>query len=198
MSDETTLSFKGIPIKAPEVFVKGGTTSSRYDNLQAEKAANAEARRKHEDALAQLVDDAPNDGAIARTGSQRMVTAESPKLVLRYLNRDGSIRQECISEITFFPVPNSLIGEIDQMFTLVCPRCLERGIVSGESQLMIQSRHRKWHLDERHRMLVPVETPDGPIIVHQAGTVTCDDIIRCSNFNCTWAVRIDNSNVREV
>lgn len=197
---EKTFYFKGVPIKSesPMVLVKGGTSTSSYDNEMARRAHEAETRRAHEDALRAKVESAPQDGAVGRIGAQKLVTAESPKLVLDYLNRDGSLRQQCISEITACPIPGDLLGGVDMMFTLVCPRCLERGLVSGESQLMIQNRHRKFHIDERKRNVIPVETPDGTIFVHIAGTVFVDDIIRCSNFNCNWTVRIDDSKVREV
>jgi hypothetical protein len=202
---ETPAFFNGIPIGkatadpvAPMVFVKGGTTPSTYDNALAAKQADAEERRAHEDWVAHKVEHAHEEGAIARIGEQKFLTSESPRLVLYYMNRDGSVRQECLSEITMYPVPGSLIGEIDMMFTLVCPRCLERGVPQGESQLMVQNRHRKFHRDERKKTIVQLLTPFGPQIVHQDCTVTVDDIVRCSNFNCTWQVRIADSKVYEV
>lgn len=183
---------------SPTIIVKGGTTSSSYDNKIAEQRADAEQRRAHEDWVADKVERAPEEGAIARIGEQKFLTNESPRLVLYYMNRDGSVRQECLSEITMYPIPGSFTGDLDIMFTLVCPKCLERGVPHGESQLMIQNRHRKFHRDERQKKLVQVMTPFGPQIVHQDCTVTVDDIVRCSNFNCTWTVRIGDSKVWEV
>jgi len=184
--------------QGPTVIMKGGTTSSRYDNLLAERKADAEERRAHEDWVADKVEHAHEEGALARIGEQKFLTQESPRLVLLYMNRDGSVRQECISEITMYPIPGSFTGELDIMFTLVCPKCLERGVSSGDSQLMVQNRHRKFHRDERQKKVVQVMTPFGPQIVHQDCTVTVDDIVRCSNYNCTWAVRIADSKVYEV
>ena len=124
-----------------------------------------------------------------------MITGESPRLVLRYLNRDRSLRQECISEITH--IGGSAPGELDTMFSLVCPKCLERGLPQGESQLFIRNSHRKFHIDTRKAGPRPVDTPYGRDVVLVCGDVSVDDIIRCSNFNCDWAVRIDRSNVME-
>ena len=201
--------FNGIPVgrtpdatpakpASPTIIIKGGTTSSTYDNKIAEQLADAEKRRAHEDWVADKVERAPEEGAIARIGEQKFLTNESPRLVLYYMNKDGSVRQECLSEITMYPIPGSLVGALDIMFTLVCPRCLERGVPHGESQLMVQNRHRKFHRDERQKKLVQVMTSFGPQIVHQDCTVTVDDIVRCSNFNCNWAVRIGDSKVWEV
>jgi hypothetical protein len=195
-------TFNGIPIPvkgavAPMVMMKGGTTSSGYDRQMAQKVAEAESRRQHEDRVADMIENQQHLGGIGRIGAQKFVTKDSPRLILYYLNRDGSIRQECVSEITMIPKAGSP-GELDMMFTLVCPRCLERGLVAAESQLMIQSSHRKFHFDDRKKSLVELIGPDGPFMVHQAGTVTVDNTIRCSNYNCNWAVRIDDSKVREV
>ena len=183
-------------VAAPTVIMKGGTTSSRYDNEMAKKQADADKRRQHQDtqmALAQK--QAGADGSIARLGSHRMVGSDSPRLVLQYLNRDGSVRQECISEITH--VNGSKPGELDMMFSLVCPKCLERGLPQGECQLFVKNSHRKFYLDTRKAGPRRVESAFGAQVVLVCGTVTTDDIIRCSNFNCTWAVRIDDSKVTE-
>lgn len=185
MAEDTKQS----PVLAPMGLVRGGTTSSRYDQCIAERTADAEARRAHEDRIAAAVEGG-EEGVIARVGACNFVTAISPKLVLQYMNRDGSVRQECLSEITMYPVAD---GTLDLMFTLVCPKCLERGLPSGECQVMVRNSHRKFHRDERKKGVIVVETVDGPLVVHRDCTVTCDDIIRCSNVYCNWAVRIDDS-----
>ena len=180
----------------PTVFIKGGTSSTRYDNAIAKKKADAEARRKKQDVMYHEAAHASEKGAVSRIGSQKLITNESPKAVLYYLNKDGSVRQECISEITMLPLPG---GEVDMMFTLVCPHCLERGVGQGESQLMVKNSHRKWHLREdipADKKFVMLEDPYGnPIHVNVAGWITVEDTIRCSNYNCNWACKIDKSRV---
>ncbi len=182
---------------APSIFMKGGTTSVKYDNAMAKKAAEAESRRAHQDKQEALSKQKMgSDGSVARLGSQKLVSSDSPKLVLRYLNRDKSIRQECISEVT--NIEGSMPGSLDTMFSLVCPKCLERGLPQGECQLIVKDSHRKFFLDPRKSGPTVVESPySGREVVLVCGTVTVQDIIRCSNFNCTWAVRIDDSNVME-
>jgi hypothetical protein len=179
---------------APTVYMKGGTTSSRYDNALAQKEADAERRRKAQDRMRSDVEGAVGQGAIGGLHEMRMVTQDSGKLWLQYLNDDGSTYQDCVSEITVFPDPFG--NAADMMFTLVCPKCVERGVPMGESQIMVRSSHRKWWLDETKRGVVAIPTEAGPMILHQAGHVTVQDIIRCSNFNCTWSVRIDGNKVR--
>jgi hypothetical protein len=181
---------------APAVFIKGGTTSGKYDKLMAQKAADAEARRAHQDrqeALARQQTGA--DGSIARLGSRKLVSSDSPRLVLRYLNKDKSIRQECISEITH--VAGAKQGELDMMFSLVCPRCLERGLPQGESQLFVRNSHRTFFINSDKAGMEAVDSVFGRQMILVCGTVTVQDVVKCSNFNCTWAVRIDSSNVME-
>jgi hypothetical protein len=186
----------------PTILVKGGTTSSSYDKEMALRRADAERRRAFQDAQAAV---ARNNGlsregfSIARLGSARMITQETPRLVLYYMNADKTVRQECKSEITFYEDPTRP-GAMDMMFAMVCPRCLERGIAEGESQMLIRSSHRKFWIDERLKGSVvalrdPWGNPD-PVII--CGTVTVQDVVRCSNHNCNYAVRIQDSKVYEV
>lgn len=196
MSDDNKFDF-GVPT----VIVKGGTTSSSYDKEMARRQADAERRRDIQDAQAALSQQGASsqDGfSMARLGSARMITEQSPRLVLYYMAKDNSVRQECKSEITFYEHPTKP-GEMDMMFAMVCPRCLERGIAQGESQMLIKAVHRAFWIDEKLKgAVIPLRDPWGnldPVII--CGTVTVQDTIRCSNFNCTYAVRINDSKVYE-
>ncbi len=182
---------------APMVMMKGGSSTGNYDKMMAKKTADAEARRDHQDKqIAASGQQMGKDGSVARLGSRSMVNADSPRLVLKYLNKDRSVRQECISEIT--NVNGAKQGTLDTMFSLVCPKCLERGIPQGEAQLFIRDSHRKFDLDPTKGGPVVVNTVVGRQMVLVCGVVSVRDIIKCSNYNCTWSVRIDNSNVVEV
>lgn len=193
MTEEKKTSVAAV---APSIFVKGGTTSAKYDNLMAKKAADADARRAHQDKQEALAkQQAGADGSIARLGSRKLISADSPRLVLRYLNRDKTVRQECISEIT--NIAGKEQGTLDTMFSLVCVKCLERGLPQGECQLIVKDSHRKFFIDSKKAGPVVVDTPYGKQMILVCGTVTVQDTIRCSNFNCTWAVKIDDSNVME-
>jgi hypothetical protein len=189
--------FKVGGVKAPVVFMKGGSTSGKYDQEMAAKKADAERRRQHQDTQAKVAErHAGADGSVARLGSHNMMGTDSPRLLLKYLNRDKSVRQECISEITH--VNGAKQGELDMMFSLVCPKCLERGLPQGESQLFVKNSHRKFSLDITKAGTRVVDSELGRQFVFVCGNVSVNDIVRCSNFNCTWSVRIDDSNVVEM
>lgn len=197
MSDDTKYDFGGVPT----VIVKGGTTSASYDKEQARRRADAERRRDIQDtqaAMGQQGVSREGGFSLARLGSARMVTENSPRLVLYYMNKDHSVRQECKSEITFYEHPTK-VGEMDMMFAMVCPRCLERGIAQGESQMLIKASHRAFWIDEKLKgTVVALRDPWGnldPVII--CGTVTVQDTVKCSNYNCTYAVRIHDSKVYE-
>jgi hypothetical protein len=179
-----------------DVLVKGGTSTASYDKEQAIAKADAEARRDHQDKLRDIAE-RPGTGediAIARLGEQKLINSESPRLLFQYMYRDKTIKQECIGEITVGAMPD---GTIDPMFTIVCPRCLGRGVAMEQAQVLVRNSHRKFHLDERKAGLRIVETPWGNVPLNVAGVVTVQDKIRCSNFNCDWVVRIDESQVFE-
>jgi hypothetical protein len=188
------------PAIVPTVIVKGGTSTSAMDRENEWRRHDAEKRRQHQDSLYRIRDQAAQRGDAVRLGSHSFVNQDSPRLVLRYLNPDGTIRQEAISELTM-PAVEGAVGptpELDMMFTMVCPRCVARGVPQGNAQMMIRNSHRKFFLDTRKQGVVRVQFSWG---MHQdvlvAGTVTVQDLIRCDNVNCDFRCRIDDSNVRE-
>jgi len=201
------------PDQSGFVFVKGGTSTSTYDNEMARRRDDARKRRDHEDRVADIASRGIRPGEAARLGEQRFVNQSTPMLVLFYMNRDGTVRQEAISEITM--MEGGKQGELDLMFTLVCPRCVERGVPQGESQMMVRNSHRPFELHEDERAVrfgvevrkfkkgqtVMVPHPFAPltqIAIIIAGTVWCKDTVRCDNYNCNYAVRIEGSQVVEV
>jgi hypothetical protein len=182
----------------PFGIVKGGTTSSEYDKEVATAEADANRRRIVQDAMYAKSNAPDRPGEVARLGSKRLINETSPRLVLHYMNKDKTVRQSAVSELSTNSVPGKP-QEIEANFTMVCPRCVGRGIPQGQAQMHIRDSHRKFHVDESKRGVVMVEFGWGARqAVLIAGTVTCDDIIRCSNHNCDYAVRIDDSKVWEV
>lgn len=179
------------------VIVKGGTTSSAYDKERAEQKRITELGRAQQDkqqAAAAFGTGMTSKGfTSAHLTSLRMMDSGSPRLVLYYLNRDKSIRQECVAELVMTP-------DGDSLFTLVCPKCLERGEPHGSAQVMVRHSHRKFHLDQRKLgTVVMLDDPFGkPFQVRICGTVTCEETLRCSNVGCSWAVKIMDSKVEEV
>src|SRR5260221_14743891 len=83
---------------APEIIVKGGTTSSRYDRELAERREAAAKGQEHQDrqmAAAGVGDQMTAGGvASARLHSPRLIDKGSPQLVLYYMNRDNTAPQE--------------------------------------------------------------------------------------------------------
>lgn len=196
-------SFGGVPLT---VIVKGGTTPGSYDKHVAELHADAEARRDHQDKLFRMPQGLTvgNEGGDAfaqavRLYSMQMSSAQlSPKLVLHYRNRDKTIRQSCVSELIEVPSQTGL--GIDRSFTMICPKCIFRGEKAGNSQMHIVSTHRRFYIDTKRagtfeEVIYDWDEKENVLI---AGTVSCDDIIKCSAFNCDYAVRIDESDVFEV
>jgi hypothetical protein len=182
-----------------QIIVKGGTTSSAHDKERAKQKAMTELGREHQDKQQRAADlgaGMTKEGFVAsRLTSLKMMDGGSPRLVLYYLNRDKSIRQECIAELVQTP-------DGDMMFTMVCPKCLERGEPHGSSQVMVRKSHRRWELDvARAGEVVPVYDPFHKQMmgIRICGVIEAgDEILRCTNLGCAWAVKISKSNVEEV
>ena len=200
---EGAASVGGIPLT---LIIKGGTTPSSYDKQQAEFYANAEARRDYQDTqfaapkgvIVGNIDSKPVAQAVSLYSMQMSSAQFSPKLVLHYRNRDKTIARDCVSELIESPNPETDV--IDRSFVISCPKCTNRGVKLADAQMLITSTNRKFHIDARRFGQFETVEYDWGIQeqVLLAGTVTCDDIIRCRNFNCDWAVHIDDSNVYEV
>jgi len=192
MSDTKPLPTGGVPV---QVLVRGGTTSSTHDRRREETKEASERGRERLDRQRRSVaagDRLTEGGFVAsRMHSLRLMDSGNPKLVLYYMNRDGTVRQECVSEI--------LITGTDELFIMVCPKCLERGEPEGLSQMKIQKSHRKFFIDTRRAgEHISLLDPDGKKFhVRICGTVSCDDVIACDSCG-NYRVRIENSKVWEV
>jgi hypothetical protein len=194
MSDDGKVpaTIGGVPLG----IVRGGTTSSTHDRRQHEAKVAAEAgRRKADDQnrAARFGSGMTQEGFVsARLHSLRMMDRGAPQLVLYYMNRDKTVKQECVSEVF-------VADDGDSGFTMVCPRCLERGDAMGLSQMKVMNSHRAFHIDQRRNgEMVDLVDPFGkPFHVRICGTVTCDDEIKCDNCG-NFAVRIEDSKVWEV
>jgi hypothetical protein len=196
MSDSPKGGGSNIGASPLTVIVKGGTSTSAYDKDRAMREHQSELGRKHQakqEESARLGPGMTKDGFVhSKLTSLRMMDSGSPRVVFAYLNKDKSVRQHGVGEVV-------VTGDGDMLFTMVCPKCLERGESHGASQVMVKNSHRKWYLDTRKQgTMVELRDPDGvPFYVKICGTVYVDDIIRCTNVNCTWAVRIADSKVEE-
>jgi len=180
---------------APEVLVRGGTTSGAHDRQRAESAHASELGRQRlarQERAAAAGPTLNEDGfQVAKLHSLKLMDSASPRLVLYYMNRDRTVKQECVSEL--------VVAGTDELFTMVCPKCLERGEPMGQCQMKIHKSHRKFDLDVRKAgTVVELRDPDGvPFHVRICGTVSCDDIIACDTCGL-FRVRIHDSKVWEV
>jgi hypothetical protein len=194
--DKSNWDVGGLPA-APMGLVKGGTSRSSYDRSLAEADADTKARQAADDQRAAMTESA--DPQRPRIQSMRFIDQATPRLVLYYMNKDKTVRQEAISEITM--VEGKEQGTLDLVVAMVCPKCVDRGEPQWNAQMLLKSSHRKFHIDEKRKgEVVTVNDPLSPTgfrMLVIAGTITAEETIKCSNYNCTFACKIDNSQVWE-
>lgn len=152
--------------------------------------ADANRRRSLQDRQRQIAGNAHAPGSVASLRSKKLITEDSPRLVLWYRKYD----QYCLSEITMVAMPEG--GGMEPMFTMVCTTCIRRNVPQGQAQLQIRNSNRAFSLDETKRGPKKVEFGQTAQIVQQCGTVTVEDAVRCGN--CGQRYRIVDSKVEEV
>lgn len=190
MSEAPTPKFSLAGGVAPEVIVRGGTMSGRETNRIAAEEHAAEERRAFEAQKQQIAQTEHGPGSMASMRSKKLITQDSPRLVLWYRKHE----QNCLSEITMVAGPKGL----EPMFTMVCTKCLERGVPQGQAQLQVRSSHRSFAVDDTKAGPQRVEFGSTWQIVQVHGTVTVHDIIRCPEAGCGGAYKITDSRVEEV
>jgi hypothetical protein len=182
----------GPTLRAPEGFVRGGTTSFGHDMLLQKSIAEADARRAEADEERGYV----KDGAKVYTNKfSRHGEAPQAYVLLDYMTDRGEplydhgVPVQCLADIQMLdPLDPSNLT-----LTIVCPSCIARGPKGSQqfSQLTIQQKNRGWHLDTR---------TTGELIMFEgrpyrsAGTVMDSEKIRCPD--CGWTARIDKNKVR--
>jgi len=185
MSDD---KIAGVPAGA---FVKGGTTTSAWDKRKQREYAEADQRRKHQDSQRQAVKRAAGDPQYrAALFSMQLSSPAHPKVCLLYKARDSAQDRQSICEIAITAHPDRP-DQPDLKLFLVCPKCLERTGRQDDAQLMIQSHHRRFWLDES-KAGIWVDSVSG-VSYRLAGTVTTDDLCSCTALGCDWKFRIDDS-----
>lgn len=176
------------PSPGPVVWCKGGTTTSRFDAEVARAHAEAEARRKELDEDKRTVRE---EGA--KMYSYEMAGALDPKVVLHYDDSKLGVRGDMLCEL----VEDEVSG--DRILCLVCLDCISRGIPSDAAQMIVRDSHRAWHLDTKHRGEPGRYVANGQVQIYiKAGSIAETDTLRCSAFNCTYAIKISNDQIRRV
>jgi hypothetical protein len=179
-----------------EVMVRGGTTSSKWDLEQAKIVAEAEARRKQLDEDRKLASIPVEQGGAMMFDRNFSDPLKAPKVLLRYHTSDMDLEILC-----------ELIVDDDKedvILQFVCPQCVKRGMHPGEAQCTVRDSHRGWHLDMRDAGQIKyAETVDmagrkirEPYVF--AGVIKDTDTLRCSQYNCGRAYKIDNNILHDV
>jgi len=179
----------------PTIIVKDSAVlPDSFQNEMRVREENAKVRRAHQDKQASMSKQGVGvDGSIARLGNNNFIKNDAPRLVLTYRDYHN---QQCIAEATMVPKLDKP-SEVEMMFTLVCLKCVNRGVPMAEAQLMVRESHRKFWIDDRPQHKRP-QFVEHVGVVNPAGVVSTKDTIRCSNFNCGWTIRINDSVVEEI
>ena len=179
----------------PTIIVKDSAVlPDSFQNEMRAREENAKARRAHQDTQASMSKQGVGeDGSVSRLGNNNFIKNDAPRLVLTYRQYNN---QQCISEATMVPKLDKP-SEVEMMFTLVCMKCIIRGVPMAEAQLMVRESHREFWIDDRPQHKKP-QVVEHIGVVNPAGVVSAKDVIRCSNFACGWAVKINDSIVEEV
>lgn len=177
------------PSPGPVVWCKGGTTTSRFDAEVKRQHFEAEQRRKELDEDKRTVRE---EGA--KMYSHELAGALDPKVVLHYDDSKLGVRGDMLCEL----VEDEVSG--DRILCLVCLDCISRGIPSDAAQMIVRDSHRAWHLDTKHRGEPGryIDAAGRAQIYIKAGSIAETDTLRCSAFNCTYAIKISNDQIRRV
>lgn len=192
-------SLFGFPM---EVFVKGGTTSTRHDNHVAELHADAERRRDEQDAERRLAMIPVEEGGAKMYTNQ---LSENPEVQKAYVLLDfvtsrgepiyeGGRPMQCLADIV-------TVGATEMALIIACPSCKNRGTPLDQCQLRIRQSNKNWELSpKRYGEIIPwTEDYDRvtgkPIIkiYKNAGTVVESERFSCP---CGWTARIYDNKIR--
>lgn len=173
-----------------QLIVRGGTTSTAYDNEQARRVADAEQRRKQLDADVKLGTTPIEQGGGRMFNYNFADPIATPKVHLQYVNSKKEVLMDQLCEL----VTDEISG--NKILQFVCPKCVMRGVHPGEAQCTVRDQNRQWHLDVKGAGGISrVETVDmhGRKLLEpylNAGVVMDTDVLRCPNFNCGSSYKI--------
>jgi len=198
-------------IEAPMAsWVKGGTTSARYDEQIARQRADAEQRRAQEDQRRVVAREHPLEDVqkVMKTrisARQREMNLGGPGYAQVVLGVKHP-RDSTISHWQLCEVVNEMGGD-DMVLCMCCMRCIYTlGRSMSEAQTKIQNSHRAFTLDQRtkeQRKPNPMlgicagelwVNPDDPQeVVTVAGMITTHGWQKCDALGCGWDFMIDDS-----
>lgn len=178
---------------APQAIVRGGTTTTAYDNALAKSMADADKRRAADDADKKLAKVPVEQGGAMMFEREFAPRMTSPKVRLRYV---GKTRETIMEQLCELVVDDSS-GREEHLLIFVCPECFRRGVPSGFAQCHVKASHRKWHVDTKEAGQIKAvrnsDAPGGQEFYTNAGTIMDTDVLRCDNTNCGCAFKIHNN-----
>ena len=168
--------------------VQGGTTSSAYDKMMAERLQDANKRRE-QDQRDKRIGNTPIEQGGGMIFENRLSDENfRPKCHVTYVGRT----KEFISDqlVDFFQ--DEMAG--DNMLIFVCPECVQRGRDSGYAQCHARDSHRAWHIDKRLAgailSVANSAAPGGVERYVSAGMIMDTDTLACSHEFCGCAFKI--------
>lgn len=178
-----------------DVFVKGGTTSSRHDRHMAWMQDDARRRRAEADAERKVArahnyklgnrDNVASLFSHEFTDHPEVTKAFIP---LAYMSLNGKEVDFYGMGDIFMPQDPKTQNELALM--LFCPKCVER-FPADQCIITVRQSNRYWELDRRKAGQVFID-PDG-IAQHSAGEVMDSEKFHCPR--CSWAACIDKNKV---
>lgn len=182
-------------LEAPiDAWVRGGTSTSAWDRQIAETEAEAEKRRNQQDADRAICSVPVEQGGGKMFNHHFGHPTDDPKVLVEFVNSKKEVEFKMLCDVG---VEHDGSG---MWFVFVCPDCVSRGVPSGQAQLRVSDKHRKWFLDQR-TLGTPIEWDDGDgnrQFFVSAGQIVDTEVLRCPNAHCTLAVRIHQNRMYRV
>jgi hypothetical protein len=191
------LTETGIIDGAPTGFVKGGTSTSKNDEVAARLWHDAERRRDIAAAEQELACVPIEQGGAKLFTNKLTPNAAVPKayVLLRYVNRYGQPMApwECCADVLIedFARPNDLTLQI------VCPRCIVRGRHGDQCQIALRPQNKRWYLRPgAGPQTFLFDDGFGTKTYKSAGVVLESERFQCAD--CTYEAVIANNEIREL
>jgi hypothetical protein len=195
--------------KAPDGFVKGGTTSWEHDKQVKKEWLDSE-RRRDEAAQEKKIAATPISKGGGKMYEHGLTTQQeqglpSGKVLLEFVNSKGEPEYDhgeplqCLADV-LMPQNPAYDGEL--MLLIICPKCKEK-LPADQSIVQIRQSNRSWHLDAR-KAGEPIMWPewvkgnDGKLhktfeMHRSAGIIMDSEKFHCAR--CDWHAVIDKNKI---
>lgn len=214
-SEPTAPEPKPAPVEPPQVygmpadmFVRGGTTSWKHDQAQAQLTFESEARRNTQDRERAIAATPLDQGGGKLYGGPLTPhkDVEQGLVELFYVNSKGEKMFElgeavrCLADIMIINQETMELAII-----LVCMNCKKNGVPQDRCQMRVMQSNKRWELStKRAGDMIPWKEPvlnpvTGEIdmvtrLYRSAGTIVETEKFRC--YQCNWEARISDNRVR--